>query len=319
MKLKIAITAGLILIAFFSSDVYLKKAAGSTTITVPDDYPSIQEAINAASEGDTVFVRAGVYHENVSDPFLVTMVIVNKSISLVGESKFKTILDGEFRRTPIVHITANDVTVTGFTICNSASIFGLVGGGIQVDSCNGSRIMDNIVKDTQYGVNLYSQTTGNLVVYNLFIITGQNHYSGTGVQCLWSSGNTVHHNVFVGNCYAIAEGGLNVWEGGDPLGGNCWSAYKGNDSDRNGIGDVPFEIYKDNWDDYPLMVPIWQFDGDVNYDGKVDLKDTFAVGSAYGSKPIHPRWSLLCDINHDLRIDLRDYFMVCVRYGESWA
>jgi len=38
---------------------------GASTITVPDDYSTIQEAINNAAEGDTVFVKAGTYYEHV--------------------------------------------------------------------------------------------------------------------------------------------------------------------------------------------------------------------------------------------------------------
>ena len=36
-----------------------------TTIIVPDEYSSIQEAINNANEEDTIFVRAGIYYEHV--------------------------------------------------------------------------------------------------------------------------------------------------------------------------------------------------------------------------------------------------------------
>jgi parallel beta-helix repeat protein len=52
-------------------------AARAETRSVPDGYATIQAAIDAASEGDTVYVRAGVYVENV---------ILNKSgVLLVGE------------------------------------------------------------------------------------------------------------------------------------------------------------------------------------------------------------------------------------------
>jgi pectin methylesterase-like acyl-CoA thioesterase len=44
------------------------------TIIVPDDYPTIQAAINAANDGDTIFVKIGTYYEHV---------VVNKSLSLI--------------------------------------------------------------------------------------------------------------------------------------------------------------------------------------------------------------------------------------------
>ena len=79
------------------------------TIVVPDDYGSIQEAINHAIDGDTVFVKSGTYHENL---------VVNKSLSLVGENVDTTIVDGnppEGYRIP-VKVQCDNVSVSGFKL-----------------------------------------------------------------------------------------------------------------------------------------------------------------------------------------------------------
>lgn len=62
--------------------------------------------------------------------------------------------------------------------------------------------------------------------------------------------------------------------------------------------------------------------GDVNADGKVDVKDVYKVGKAYGSAespepspPGHP-WDSDCDINNDGKVNVKDYYIVCKHYGE---
>jgi parallel beta-helix repeat protein len=79
------------------------------TIIVPDDYPTIQEAINAANPEDTIYVRAGTYYENV---------VINKTVSLIGELKNETVIDANKAKSGI-YITANNVIVRNFTIRNS--------------------------------------------------------------------------------------------------------------------------------------------------------------------------------------------------------
>jgi nitrous oxidase accessory protein NosD len=49
--------------------------AGGTTIYVPQDYPTIQGAINASSDGDTIIVAPGLYKENV---------VINRALTLKG-------------------------------------------------------------------------------------------------------------------------------------------------------------------------------------------------------------------------------------------
>lgn len=57
-----------------------------TTINVPSDIPAIQQAIDAASDGDTINIAAGTYNESLS--------IVDKRIVLSGAGSGSTIIDG---------------------------------------------------------------------------------------------------------------------------------------------------------------------------------------------------------------------------------
>jgi hypothetical protein len=58
--------------------------------------------------------------------------------------------------------------------------------------------------------------------------------------------------------------------------------------------------------------------GDVNRDGKVDVKDVYMVARAYGSCPGQINWNSVCDINYDGKIDVKDYYIVCKNYGKTY-
>jgi parallel beta-helix repeat protein len=121
--------------------------AEPAVLAVPDDFSTIQEAINNAVDGDTIFVKAGTYYEHV---------FVNKSISLQGEDVSTTIIDGN-ESGNVVYIVRNDVNITGFTIRNSGQASAW-SAGIRLDSAPDSQIHSNNITGNNYGVLLYSSS-----------------------------------------------------------------------------------------------------------------------------------------------------------------
>lgn len=150
----ISLVCMVLLSGIFVVDSTVCKAE-PTTIVVPDDYSTIQEAVNAASNGDTVYVRAGTYYETV---------IVNKSVSLTGENPLNTIID-EYG----VDVSASNVVICNFSITNSWIGISLTGSNITATG--------NCVLGNYFGIECESQEesapsnitiTGNRVSNNSF-------------------------------------------------------------------------------------------------------------------------------------------------------
>ena len=154
--------------------------AESKTVVVPDDYSTIQEAINSANENDTVFVKIGVYHENVG---------LNKPIRLIGEDRDSTIIDGnppEGYRVPI-NIKSNRVEVSGFTLSYGYA-------GIQIGGVKKCTISNNKITDTQFGAIVTNCTWCN-VSDNIFESIGL----GCAVQLNYAGNNLVKGN-YIDSC-----------------------------------------------------------------------------------------------------------------------
>jgi len=256
--------------------------ASPTTWTVDDDGPAdfrtIQEAINNASSGEVIFVHKGTYYENV---------VVNKTVSLIGEERVSTIIDGN-NTNNIISITATNVTIHGFTIRNSGP--SLYDSGILIDHSDGSNISHNTVSSNNDGISLYyssnSLVWGNTVSdnnYNGIVLysstkniisnnTVSNNYVGISlyyssnnlVSCntisdnlvgvypaFYSNNNTFYHNNFNNFEENVRIDSVNVWDYDGE--GNYWSDYTGRDLNGNGLGDAPYIMNAYNQDNHPLM------------------------------------------------------------------
>jgi parallel beta-helix repeat protein len=134
-------------------------------IIVPDDYLTIQEAINYASEGSMVYVKQGTYYENLD---------VEKSLSIVGENRLTTIIDGN-RGGPIILIKHDRVNITNLTIqnggtmTNDSSYFDAQTGIhlLHVNYCN---VSNNILMNNGYAIWLYGASENSII--GNYIITG---------------------------------------------------------------------------------------------------------------------------------------------------
>jgi parallel beta-helix repeat protein len=120
------------------------------------DFTGIQDAINNTSDGDTIIVHSGVYYENV---------VVDKSVTLkgIGHPVVDACGEGD-----AIRLTADGITLVGFTATNSGSSWG--GAGIMVISSDNIITGNNASNNNHDGIGLYSSNnntiTGNNVSNN---------------------------------------------------------------------------------------------------------------------------------------------------------
>lgn len=162
----------------------------SNTIVVPDDYSTLQAAINAANPGDTISVKSGTYTENI---------IVNKTVSIIGENKETTVIlsaSPEQDLRSVVLIEANDVTMSGFKILNSTY------HSIWVKSSDNT-IKDNIIEGGNWeGIFLDGRT--NQANQNTIIDNYITEKDDAAIVLMGgSSFNLIRSNVIARNYFGI--------------------------------------------------------------------------------------------------------------------
>ncbi|MCW4033752.1 MAG: right-handed parallel beta-helix repeat-containing protein [Candidatus Bathyarchaeota archaeon] len=166
--------------------------AEPNTLIVPDNYSTIQAAIDAASEGDTIFVKAGNYVESLE---------IGKSISIVGEDKQTTKIDGD-NTGPTFLLSGTNIEVTGFTVVNDEqSTLSKSRGpyaGIHLLNADSCKIYGNIVLNCGKGVWLYS--AHNNQIFN-------NTLSGNNYGIILGSSE---NNEFTDNVVSDGWGGIMV-------------------------------------------------------------------------------------------------------------
>jgi parallel beta-helix repeat protein len=154
------------------------------------NYTHIQDAIDDASAGDTVYVYddSSPYFENI---------VVDKSINLTGENRDTTVIYGDWESDSVVYISADCVNISEFTIHYGNEEYFC---GIKLDSCN-NNISGNFLTDNWCGIFLSDSSNGNTITGN--IING-NGYPLYGIYLSDSNnGNIIKNNTFSYNYFAL--------------------------------------------------------------------------------------------------------------------
>lgn len=149
----------------FSFNIPIAKS-GPSTITVPDDFPTIQAAVDNAGDGDTVFVRSGTYYEHV---------VVNKAVALVGENLDNTIIDGSYVGV-VVNATRDGIGISGFTIRKSGTAWNIggppYGAGIYMRNVTNCSVAGNKFTDDAAAIQLEYGADGNVIANNTMMNVG---------------------------------------------------------------------------------------------------------------------------------------------------
>jgi len=138
------------------------------TLRVPQDYPTIQAAIDAAAPGASVEVASGTYFENL---------VVDKSVVLVSKSgaAVTTLDGGRIGRVVFARGTgAESVEIVGFTITNGLALESMdapaagSGSGIHLESLAAATLRDNVIRDNVgcVGVGVSARDVTVAVVHN---------------------------------------------------------------------------------------------------------------------------------------------------------
>jgi parallel beta-helix repeat protein len=225
------------------------------TWTVDDyataDFHTIQDAINAASPGDTVLVSGGTYYEHLS---------VDKPIQLQGENKHNTIIDGNSSGT-LIYVNSNNVTISGFTLRNSGRTWlapqhlNKPDCAVWAYNCYFTNISDNIITGAAVGIFIGYVRNAAVSQNNISEneVAGIIFYSATNSKALDNTVTSVkimgiHLDYYSSNCLVANNSVVNNPEGIalDIEMGSTRNLFEGNLLSNNFGGIFLYELGSNN-------------------------------------------------------------------------
>jgi nitrous oxidase accessory protein len=161
------------------------------TVVVPDDYSTIQAAINSASEGDKIFVKSGTYYNQ--------SLVVNKTVSLVGEDAKTTTLRGVDVTWPVAQ--SNSITDgLDYILVSQSSMSSSLGSKVQLLALDKGNNPELSLCNFLPPITIVIQVEANDVTISGFTIT--NAFTG-----ITGSGNGTK---IIGNIIRVGNNGMSI-------------------------------------------------------------------------------------------------------------
>jgi parallel beta-helix repeat protein len=120
------------------------KSSSCDVILVPQDYATIQQAIDKANPGDTIEVASGTYNEELK---------ITKSVRLVGDGISKTILTGD---KTIIFVDADNVEIRGLSVRDGNY-------GIFLSYCQNAMLRDNEMSGNRWNFGVWGASVSEFV------------------------------------------------------------------------------------------------------------------------------------------------------------
>jgi len=285
------------IVLFVACMVNFQVTTGSSTLEVPSQYSTISEAVNHASPGDTIIVQKGVYTEDV---------IVNKTLTLTGQSGAIIVGIGGSNPSAAVTLAADNIVISGFTIKSTEyanttwSTYGILVNG---DKCT---ITDNTILGTYVGifssVQSYTIIKENIITESIkdgirFAGGSQNTFASNNITAnkvsaiaLNGYSNTVTNNILNNNTRGIGLGASNSVVFGNTIQFNSesaiWLGGSQNIISANSFSDNKYGIYVSNQSSAPTANKLYSnnfADNTFNaFDSSTGLIETWDNGSSNG-------------------------------------
>ncbi len=179
-----------------SVNVQIQEGSGINVISVPSDYNTIQEALNACNSNYKVMVAPDIYYENIIWPDIANIKLLSE------EGSTKTIIDAN-NNGCVIYIDgsiANIDTSTyikGFTIQNGGLI-DINGAGIYLNNAS-PQIIDNTITNNSTnndGGGIYCYNSSPEINNNIIIQNSAN--KGAGIFC-HNSSSIIKNNTIINN------------------------------------------------------------------------------------------------------------------------
>jgi eukaryotic-like serine/threonine-protein kinase len=192
---------------------------------------SIQDIVNSAETGDSIFIEGGPYHENI---------VINRSVTLGAIDKNNPPEISPTNGTAVILLTADGITIGDLILSGNTTY------GILIRS-KGNTISNTSIQGFDHGIGLQSATrneiTKNIITNNSIGIEESQD----------SQENTIYLNYLNNQIDAVSHGTDLNWNGpprqylygGKLLSGklgNFWIQYNGTDTNGDGIGDTRYTV-----------------------------------------------------------------------------